>query len=66
VRDAGDDLTTSQAAKRVGVSPSTIARWATRGRIQFRLGLRGERLFKPEDIDAVVIKIEQDPVDPEP
>jgi excisionase family DNA binding protein len=59
-------LSTSEAAALTGVSPSTIGRWASQGRIQFRVGPRGQRLFRRQDIEAVVIKIEQDRADPDP
>lgn len=56
-----DFLITRQAAKFIGVSPSTIARWARDGRIPFRLGPNGERLFRREDLEAVVVWAEPPP-----
>jgi excisionase family DNA binding protein len=56
-----DFLTTSQAAEFFGVSPSTIVRWATHGRIAFRLSPNGERLFRREDVEAVVIRLKKEP-----
>lgn len=47
-------LTPSEAAKRLHVSPNTIARWANEGRIPCVVTLGGHRRFRPRDIDAVV------------
>ena len=47
-------LTASQAARRLYVSPKTIARWATEGRLAHRRTLGGHRRFDPELIDALV------------
>jgi excisionase family DNA binding protein len=46
-------LTPSEAAKRLHVSPNTIARWANEGRIPCVVTLGGHRRFRPRDIDAV-------------
>lgn len=48
-------LTAAEAAKRVGRSPRTIARWAREGRLpvaQQLPGVRGALLFSPEAVDA--------------
>jgi excisionase family DNA binding protein len=47
-------LTASQAARRLHVSPKTVSRWATQGRLQHRRTLGGHRRFDPELIDALV------------
>ncbi len=60
-----DLLTTTQAAQLIGVSPSTITRWATQGRIPFDLGPGGERLFRLEDLEAVTIRPKKDPPEPD-
>ena len=47
-------LTASQAAARLQVSPKTVARWATQGRLAHRRTLGGHRRYDPELIDALV------------
>jgi excisionase family DNA binding protein len=47
-------LTPSQAAARLQVSPKTVSRWATQGRLQHRRTLGGHRRFDPDLIDALV------------
>ena len=47
-------LTGSQAARRLHVSPKTVARWANQGRLQHRRTLGGHRRYDPELIDALV------------
>ena len=47
-------LTASQAATRLHVSPKTVARWASEGRLAHRRTLGGHRRFDPELIDALV------------
>jgi excisionase family DNA binding protein len=47
-------LTASQAAARLHVSPKTVSRWASEGRLQHRRTLGGHRRFDPELIDALV------------
>jgi excisionase family DNA binding protein len=47
-------LTASQAARRLHVSPKTVARWASEGRLAHRRTLGGHRRFDPELIDALV------------
>ena len=44
----------SQAAARLHVSPKTVARWASEGRLAHRRTLGGHRRFDPELIDALV------------
>ena len=46
-------LTPSEAAKRLHVSPNTIARWANEGRIPCVVTMGGHRRFRQKDIDAV-------------
>jgi excisionase family DNA binding protein len=58
-------LTTSQAAEFLGVSPSTIVRWAAHGRIPFHVGPNNERLFRREDLEAVVVRLEEEPPEPD-
>jgi excisionase family DNA binding protein len=47
-------LTASQAARRLHVSPKTVARWANEGRLAHRRTLGGHRRFDPELLDALV------------
>jgi excisionase family DNA binding protein len=47
-------LTASQAAARLHVSPKTVSRWASDGRLQHRRTLGGHRRYDPELIDALV------------
>jgi excisionase family DNA binding protein len=47
-------LTASQAAARLHVSPKTVSRWATQGRLAHRRTLGGHRRVDPELIDALV------------
>jgi excisionase family DNA binding protein len=57
-RDAGDTLspvlTMREATRLLNVHGNTLRRWADDGVIKaYRLGPRGERRFKREDIDAL-------------
>jgi excisionase family DNA binding protein len=47
-------LTASQAAARLHVSPKTVARWASQGRLEHRRTLGGHRRYDPALIDALV------------
>jgi excisionase family DNA binding protein len=47
-------LRASQAAARLHVSPKTVARWASEGRLTHRRTLGGHRRYDPELIDALV------------
>ena len=47
-------LTASEAAARLHVSPKTVARWASEGRLEHRRTLGGHRRFDPALIDALV------------
>ena len=47
-------LKTSEAARRLHVSPKTVARWASEGRLEHRRTLGGHRRYDPELIDALV------------
>jgi excisionase family DNA binding protein len=52
--DRGTYLTTSQAAKRAGVSNRTLYRYEADGKIAAAVRLpSGHRRFRPEDIDAM-------------
>jgi excisionase family DNA binding protein len=47
-------LTASEAARRLHVSPKTVARWASEGRLAHRRTLGGHRRYDPELIDQLV------------
>jgi excisionase family DNA binding protein len=47
-------LKTSEAAQRLHVSPKTVARWASEGRLEHRSTLGGHRRYDPQLIDALV------------
>jgi excisionase family DNA binding protein len=47
-------LTAGQVAARLHVSPKTVSRWASEGRLQHRRTLGGHRRFDPKLIDALV------------
>lgn len=49
----GTYLTPGQVARLLGVSPKTIYRWATEGRLPCVVTLGGHRRFRVEDIAAV-------------
>jgi excisionase family DNA binding protein len=54
-------LTTSQVAARLHVSPKTVARWASEGRLAHRRTLGGHRRFDPELLDALVAALTYHP-----
>jgi excisionase family DNA binding protein len=47
-------LTASEAARRLHVSPKTVARWASEGRLAHRRTLGGHRRYDPELIYQLV------------
>ena len=49
----GTYLTPGQVARLLGVSPKTVYRWATAGRIPCIVTLGGHRRFRVDDIAAV-------------
>ena len=49
-------LEMSEAARVVGVSPSTIRTWADSGKLRVAVVTgRGQRLFDPRDLDPLVV-----------
>ena len=52
-----DYLTPGQAARLLSVSPKTVTRWATEGRIPCMVTLGGHRRFSLEDVQAVRAKM---------
>lgn len=48
----GAMLTVSQVADSLNAHPHSVRRWADSGLLQcYRIGFRGDRRFKPEDVD---------------
>ena len=54
-------LTASQVAARLHVSPKTVARWASEGRLAHRRTLGGHRRYDPELIDQLVAALTHRP-----
>ena len=51
------DLTASQAARRLGVSVSTVRRWSDAGHLQAYRTPGGQRRFSVEELDAFVASL---------
>ncbi len=48
-------LTTSEAAQLLRLHPNTVRRWSTQGVLKsYRIGSRGDRRFKREDVDDLL------------
>jgi excisionase family DNA binding protein len=47
-------LTGGQVAKRLHMSPATVARWANQGRLALRRTLGGHRRYDPARIEQLV------------
>ena len=48
----GAMLTVSQVAESLNAHPHSVRRWADSGLLQcYRIGFRGDRRFKPEDVN---------------
>lgn len=61
----GKYLTIKQAAVMLGVSPLTLRNWDKRGRlIAHRHPVNNYRVYKREDIERLLEKIEEDPTKP--
>jgi excisionase family DNA binding protein len=50
-------LTPGQAARMLGVSPKTVNRWATDGRIPCAMTLGGHRRFRTDVIRSVAVSM---------
>lgn len=61
----GKYLTIKQAAVMLGVSPLTLRNWDKRGRlIAHRHPVNNYRVYRREDIERLLEKIEEDPKKP--
>jgi excisionase family DNA binding protein len=47
-------LSTSEAARRIGLSADTIRRYADSGQLPVLITPSGQRRFRPEDVDALL------------
>ena len=54
-------VTLGQAARMLGVSPSTLDRWANNGRIRHAVTLGGHRRFRTDVIQAVALSMGLEP-----
>jgi len=60
VENLRDFLRISEAAEYLGVSPNTLRNWANAGKIAaHRHPVNGYRLFKKEDLDALLIQLRE-------
>ena len=53
----GHYLTPGEVARILHVSPKTISRWAAQGLLPCVVTLGGHRRFRPEDVDAVSLRM---------
>jgi excisionase family DNA binding protein len=54
--DEDDLITIEEAAELLGLSKVTLRRWTRDGRLPcIRIGSRGDRRFRPSDLEAYVI-----------
>jgi len=57
----GDFLRISDAAAYLGVSPKTLRNWENAAKITaYRHPINGYRLFKPDELDALLAKLQVD------
>jgi excisionase family DNA binding protein len=54
-------LTSGQVARRLHVTPETVARWADQGRLEHRRTPGGHRRYDPELIDQLVCDLTTHP-----
>ena len=60
-------LLVKQAAKRLGVSANTIRAWAANGKLQeYRHPVNNYRLFRKQDVEALLEQIENPQPIPKP
>ena len=49
-------LTVAEVAQRLHAHPHSVRRWADAGLLNcYRIGVRGDRRFQPEDVDAFLV-----------
>lgn len=48
------DLTPLDVARRMGVTPSTVSRWADEGKLAFFRTPGGQRRFRRSDVEALI------------
>lgn len=58
MKEQGDLLTLSEAARLLGMSPTMIRRWAEERRVP-STGVEGELLFRRSDIEALALGIKE-------
>jgi excisionase family DNA binding protein len=52
----GNLLTVTQVAELLNAHPHSVRRWADSGLLDcYRIGFRGDRRFKPDDVDAFLL-----------
>ena len=52
----GNLLTVAQVAEHLNAHPHSVRRWADSGLLHcYRIGFRGDRRFKPDDVDEFLI-----------
>lgn len=52
-------ITMKEAAKRIGVHPVTLSRWAEKGKVTYyKLGTR--KKFRPEDVEKILEEARHD------
>jgi excisionase family DNA binding protein len=55
-------LTTSEVARKLNLHVNTIRRWSNQGILKaYRIGSRGDRRFKKQDIDELILKSGDNP-----
>jgi excisionase family DNA binding protein len=60
VSKLNDYLKVTEAAKYLGISSNTLRNWEASGKITvYRNPINGCRLFKPEDLDALLAQVNQ-------
>jgi excisionase family DNA binding protein len=65
IRNSPLGLSTSQAAKALGVSLGTVRRWSDMGHLQSYRTPGGQRRFSEEQIDEFLDKLRHGSLDPE-